>query len=195
MRPRRIAKVLRRSDRSPASFGRFYEEYFEPILGYCIRRTWDVDTGWDVTSEVFARAFAKRASFRGSTDAEAKAWIFTIAEREILQRERRRATEASALKRLGVEVPALTPEEEERALELAGLAELREAVRAELSELSENLRHAVELKVLAELPYEEVAERLGVSQQTARARVSRGVRAIRKSLEAGEPTLVEDFES
>lgn len=195
MRPRRVAKALRRSTRSPANFACFYEKYFESILGYCIRRTWDVDTGWDVTSEVFARAFAKRASFRGSTDAEAKAWIFTIAEREILQRERRRTIETGALQRLSVEVPAMTPEEEERALELAGLEELREAVRAELAELSESVRHAVELKVLAELPYEEVAERLGVSQQTARARVSRGLRTIRKSLEVGEPTLVEGFES
>lgn len=194
MRPRRIAKRLRRSDRTPASFVTFYEEYFEAILGYCIRRTWDPDTGWDVTSEVFARAFAKRASFRGRTDAEAKAWIFTIAEREILQRERRRSTEASALQRLRIEVPPLTPEEEERALELAGLEELRGAVRAELGELSETVRQAVELKILAELSYEQVADQLGISQQTARARVSRGLRTIRRSLEVKEPAQIEGLD-
>jgi DNA-directed RNA polymerase specialized sigma24 family protein len=37
--------------------------------------------------------------------------------------------------------------------------------------------------VLDELPYEAVAEQLGVTEQTARARVSRGLRRLAASLD------------
>jgi RNA polymerase sigma-70 factor (ECF subfamily) len=37
--------------------------------------------------------------------------------------------------------------------------------------------------VLDELPYPQIAERLGVSEQTVRARVSRGLRALAAALD------------
>ena len=40
------------------------------------------------------------------------------------------------------------------------------------------------MRVVDDLPYEEVARRLGVSEPTARARVSRGLRALQGALAA-----------
>jgi RNA polymerase sigma-70 factor (ECF subfamily) len=44
---------------------------------------------------------------------------------------------------------------------------------------------AIELRIVRELPYPEVAAELGVSEQTARARVSRGLRALRQAMPFG----------
>jgi RNA polymerase sigma factor (sigma-70 family) len=65
----------------------------------------------------------------------------------------------------------------------AGLAAMRSALGAELEKLSGEQRDALQLRVVDELPYGEVARRLGITEPTARARVSRGLRALAVALE------------
>lgn len=67
--------------------------------------------------------------------------------------------------------------------EAAGLASLRTMLGEELERLSHEQREALRLRVVEERPYPEVASVLGVSEQTARARVSRGLRALARALE------------
>ncbi len=184
MEPEPIAEALRRSRRDPAAFGTFYRTHVESLLAFITRRVYDVDTAWDLTGESFARAYLKRRSFRGRTDPEAAAWLFSIARREILQYQRRNVIERKAMKRLGVEPPPLEDAEQARVLELAAVDEVRAMVRAELARLSESQREALSLRVVEELSYEQVADRLGISEQTARARVSRGLRAIGAAIDA-----------
>jgi RNA polymerase sigma-70 factor (ECF subfamily) len=57
-------------------------------------------------------------------------------------------------------------------------------VRAALSGLPEDQREAVTLRVIEGRPYREVAEELGCTETTARARVSRSLRRIATRLEA-----------
>ena len=37
--------------------GRLYDEYFDEILGYIIRRTGDDQAGYDIAADVFMKAF------------------------------------------------------------------------------------------------------------------------------------------
>jgi RNA polymerase sigma-70 factor (ECF subfamily) len=89
-----------------------------------------------------------------------------------------------ALQRAGFERRELTDPEYERIEQLAGLGELRDQVAAGLDGLNEEQRRAVTLRIIEERPYPEVAAELGVSEQTARARVSRAVGALREAIEA-----------
>ena len=63
------------------------------------------------------------------------------------------------------------------------MGELRGAVAAALAELHDDQREALRLRVVCELEYATVAQRLGVSEATARARVSRGLRRLAGALE------------
>ena len=80
----------------------------------------------------------------------------------------------------------LEAEEQIRIEELAALGELRSAVQGALAELGPEQREAVRLRVVDELGYPAVAARLGVSEQTARARVSRGLRALAAAVDRHE---------
>lgn len=184
---------LRASRTDPEAFGRFYVDHVESLVAFITRRTFDVEVAWELAAESFARAYLKRRSFRGHTDREAAAWLFSIANREILQYQRRCSIERKALTRLGIDPPSLDSEEQARILELAELAELRAAVRIELTRLNEDQRQALSLRVVEELPYDEVAERLGVSPQTARARVSRGLRNLASALDLSNTTTKEQL--
>ena len=97
------AQDLRMAGEDPAAYGRVYRSYVMQVLGFATKRVYDIDTAWDLTAETFARAYLNHRSFRGRTDAEARAWIFAIARREILQFQRRSRIERKAMKRLGVE--------------------------------------------------------------------------------------------
>lgn len=89
-----------------------------------------------------------------------------------------RGAERRALARLGVERPAIDDDERRRIEQLAGLVELRSVIARGLASLPAQQRDAVRLRVVEELSYEDLAGRLGVTQGTARARVSRGLRAL-----------------
>lgn len=67
--------------------------------------------------------------------------------------------------------------------ERAGLADLRREIVVALAALSDPVREAVELRVVDELPYPDVAKRLGIAEPAARARVSRGLHALADALD------------
>ena len=85
-------------------------------------------------------------------------------------------------------MPSLEPDDLVRVVELAGLDELRGAVARELGALPEEHREALRLRVVEELPYDDVARQLAITEPAARARVSRGLRAIGRAL---DPTTLE----
>lgn len=181
-----VADALRESRRSPESFAFFYEQYYEAVLKFIARKVYDPEVAVDLSAESFARAFVDRASFRGRTDAEAGGWIFQIARNQLGMFLRRGEVERKAMQRLRLEPPEPGDDELRRVVEMAGLSELRMSVRARLRRLSPDQQEALELRVVRELPYPDIASRLGISQVAARARVARGLRSIRADLEASE---------
>jgi RNA polymerase sigma factor (sigma-70 family) len=178
-----LASSLRRARREPSAFGGFYSASARPLLAFFVRRTFDVDAARDLTAETFAQAFEHRRRFRGSTDAEAAGWLYGIARHQLGRYIRTGRVERRALDRLGIRVPEVSADDYERVAELAGLAELRDRVAAAFAELSDDQRDALRLRVIDERPYGEVAQALGISEQTARARVSRALRRLADAVE------------
>ena len=62
--------------------------------------------------------------------------------------------------------------------------DLRVNVESALAGLSPKLRLVATLALVEELPYEEIAESLGLSREAVKSRVFRAVRKLRKTLEA-----------
>ena len=166
-----------------------YDRYATTLLAYFQRRTFVPELSVDLVAETFAAAFAERARFRGGpADGDASAaWLWAIARHELTDAQRRGGVERRALARLGVERRSLTDQEHDRIEELAASAPLRERVAEALAALPPDQRDAVRLRVVEEESYAAVAERLGVSETAARARVSRGLRALRRDLTTDHP--------
>jgi RNA polymerase sigma-70 factor (ECF subfamily) len=181
-RPRAPLTALARAGEEPEAFGAFYDENARDLVRFFARRLLDAEAAMDLTAETFAQAFAGRRSFRGRTDAEARSWLYTIAHRQLATYLRRGYVDRTARERVGVELEAAGPEELARVEELADLRALREVIAAGLETLSAEQREAVALRVVAELPYPELAARLQISEPTARARVSRALRTLRTAL-------------
>jgi RNA polymerase sigma-70 factor (ECF subfamily) len=168
------------------TLGELFEAEGPRLLAFATRRTFDADVALDAVGEAFALAFERRDRFRGETREEAVAWLYAICRTVVHHHFRRHGAERRALRRLGVERPVMGEDERRRVEELAGLEELRGVVAGELARLPAEQREAVRLRVVAELEYEEVARRLGIAQPAARARVSRGLRALGDAIAAIE---------
>jgi RNA polymerase sigma-70 factor (ECF subfamily) len=181
--------LLREAESNPDAFAAFYDAYGQQVLIFLARRLLDAETALDLMSETFAKALERRRQFRGSTAEEEQAWLFAIARSELSHFWRRGRVEREALQRINVEVPALAERDLERIEELAGVAAVAAGLRDALAGLPEEQRAAVELRVIEELGYEDLARRLEISQQTARARVSRGLRRLAEVLRSSGAPL------
>ncbi len=185
-----LAASLRDAVHAPAAFSRVYEAKAQELLVFLLRRTFDVEVARDLTAETFAQAFEHRRRFRGQTDAEAAAWLYGIARHQLERYARSGVIQRKAVERLGIVVPDVSDDEHQRIVELAGLADLRKTVADAFSTLSPQQREALRLRVIDEHAYRDVAATLGVSEETARARVSRALRRIADVIDTSTPTGV-----
>lgn len=154
------------------------------MTGFFARRVGSPEVAIDLTAETFAQAFASRARFSGSSEQEGIAWLYGIARHVLAHHLRDREIDRRALERLGVMAQPLVNEDIERILELAELDGLLSATADAVDRLPREQREAVLLRVRDELDYEQLAKRTGVSEETARSRVSRGLRRLATMLPA-----------
>jgi RNA polymerase sigma factor (sigma-70 family) len=157
---------------------RLYRAHAADVLRFFARRTLQPEVAVDLVGETFAQAFADRARFRGEGDREALAWIFGIARHELSDYFKRGAVERRALTRLGVQAHLLTDVDFERIEDIASLGAARAALADALASLSAEQRQALQLRIIEERSYPHLATVLGITEQTARARVSRALRAL-----------------
>jgi RNA polymerase sigma factor (sigma-70 family) len=173
--------ALARSRTSEQPFGEFYDAMAPAVLRFFAKRTRDSERAFDLTAETFAKAFEKRRDFRGQTDEQAAAWLWSIARHELARFSRTRKVELAALARLGLERPDPTDEELRAIEELTAAEDIREHVEDALAVLPLDQREVVRLRIVDELSYMEIAQALGVSNDVVRARASRALRTLRAS--------------
>lgn len=175
------ADLLIRSKDDPAAFRAFYDQWAAPVLAYFQRRVHDPDLALELTAETFAVAFEKRSRFRWMGKSPG-AWLFGIAKRILFRYLRSQQTEQRAVVRMGVQIPRNDDESIRRIEELMDGAALRELVRSALDSCKPSDREILELHVIEEMPYPEVAERLGCTVNAARVRVHRALARIEEQL-------------
>lgn len=161
---------------APWACGRIYEDLKRPVLAYvALRGVRDAD---DVTSEVFLHVFRNLGRFVGS-EADFRAWVFTIARRRLqdVWRGRARRVPETALTS---DVDPSAGDVEEDALSRLGLA----AYAAALAGLTAEQRDVVLLRVVGDQSLEQVAATLGRSVPSVKALQHRALRALRRALEA-----------
>jgi len=167
----------------PEGFVALYRREAALVLRFCARQVLEPEAALDLCAETFAQALRSRGGFRGSTEAEARAWLLTIARRQVARYWKKGVLDRRAREAIGLNTPMLQDGDAEEIEREAGLGPLREALNEELARLGVDQREALRLRVVEERSYAEVACSLGVTEATARARVSRGLRALGAALE------------
>jgi RNA polymerase sigma factor (sigma-70 family) len=172
------AELLRAAGQDPEAFREFYDRYAVWIRAWFVRHTGSEPASLDLTAETFAQAWHASKRFRDEAGGSGAPWLFGIARNLLRQYHKHNRIESAARERMGLQAAFAECEDYERVDErseaIALAPRLRHAVRA----LPAEQRRALELRVVHGLPYEAVAGRLGCSQNAARLRVSRALRAL-----------------
>ncbi len=158
-------------------FERFYRANLNVVLAFCVARTRDPELAADLAAETFAAALIARDGYapaRGSV----RQWLLGIAAHKTSDALRRGHVERRAQRQLGMTEIAWSEDDLDyvTSIEPGSLDHV-------LAELPEPQRIAVQAHVVDELGYGEIARAAGVSQQTVRKRVSRGLAALRRQLD------------
>lgn len=172
------AELLEAAGRDPQAFREFYDRYAVWIRSWFMRHTGSEPASLDLTAETFAQAWHAARRFRDMAGGSGAPWLFGIARNLLRQYHKHNRIESAARERLGLEAPFAECEDYERVDERITAGVLADRLRHAVRALPREQRRALDLRVVQQLEYEEVAGRLGCSQNAARLRVSRALRAL-----------------
>ena len=172
------AELLRAARRDPGAFRVLYDRHAIKIHAFHLKRTHDAGAAMELTAETFAQAWLSREAFRDHEAGTAAPWLFGIARHVLASSVRQRRIERVAQDRLAVGLAHLAT----TAVDDTWLDGLDDDLVTALAALPDGQRRAIELRVLADQGYEDVARELDCTPDTARVRVHRGLTSIRRRL-------------
>jgi RNA polymerase sigma-70 factor, ECF subfamily len=164
------------------AFLSWYRQYRERLTAWCQKLLNDRGAAEDAAQEALLRAWTHREQFDG--DGDIGPWLFSVARNLCMDtlRSRRRLVPLEHLS----EAPDRTVDPSEP----FDAEEERRAVRTALTSLSSRHRQMLYLRDVEGLDYAELASKLGVSEEGARAVLFRARRGLRSLLQAaGQGTL------
>ena len=160
------------------AFAELVREYRPQLLGHARRKLGCPEAAEDAVQEALVRALRAMPRFNGNYLVGP--WLHRILSNVCNDEGNRQRREGEKTERYASNDRALNPPstvEDDLGLDLDDAA-LMDAV----DNLSEQYREALMLRFVEELSYEEVAAKAGVSEENARARVSRARNAVRTAL-------------
>ncbi len=132
----------------------------------------DVD---DVMQLVYLKAYKGLAGFRG--DARFSTWLYQIARREAIDASTSRRRDTADIDDIPLAAPA--SDAADRPLRER---DTREWLERAMAELDEGHRTAIELRYMAEKPYDEIAALMGLPEGTVKTYVHRGKIELKRIL-------------
>jgi RNA polymerase sigma-70 factor (ECF subfamily) len=175
-----LPDVLDRARQGDGSaFGELYRRFSRRVFGLCLHVLGSHEDAEDATTEVFIRVRASLPRYDRSLPFGP--WLNRVASNHCVDRLRRRRREARLFApeleeavALGVEGPSPLAE--------AMAAEERAALAAALAGLPDRYRVPLALRYYAEMSYDDIAERLGLTRQDVATSLFRAKQRLRGAL-------------
>lgn len=161
-----------------AAFDELVKATYAETYTLALRLTHNTEDARDVVQEAYLRAYKGLKKFRG--DAQFTTWLYRItancAATHLGKGNRHRHEDLDDQTTLTDDRPEADPEAR------ADAALLRDRVSAALAHLPPRLRAVVVLRDVYDLPHEEIAQELGITEAAAKVRLHRARRQLRERL-------------
>lgn len=169
-------------------FREVVDGYYGPLRSFFERRVSSAEDGLELTQETFLRIYSGLAGFRHET--RFRSWVFGIAHTTYLKwlEKRRRVEDGANLpepagETSGWERGEAVPVVAGTALDGLLAREAREKLAAAVAELPKMERQCVMLRVYQDLPYQEVADLLGIELGTVKAHLNHARQKLKSNLQ------------
>jgi|SRR5581483_2826809 len=174
------AHLLRASRRDPQAFEEVCRRHSAGLANYLSAQLRDDNLARELLAETLSEAWFARRRFGDPGDGSARAWLYGIARNLAKRVHRDRAIETRARARLGVSVQS--PDAYNELIERLTAEQQLAPLEQHLEQLPDEQREALELRVIDELDYSEIAARLEITAEGARTRVFRALNTLRTQL-------------
>jgi len=176
--------LVEQARHDPAAFGQLYENNYDRILNFVVRRTADVSLAQDITAETFLKAFKNLSQFTWQ-NVPFQAWLFRIALSEIAQWHRKKRYPAVSLNEMseqGLEIAAEQDVLEEVLTAEAEILRHRDflTLKEQMNQLPENYREVLFLRFFANMPLQEISTVLDKPVGTVKSLLHRGLEKLRQ---------------
>jgi RNA polymerase sigma factor (sigma-70 family) len=174
------AQLICAARNDPDAFAELYDRHACAVNGFLRPRVPDRVAG-ELTAETFAQAALGLRRFRDEADGSALPWLYGIARNLLRTFYERERVESKARDKLGL--PRDSYElDVQAANDRLDAERLAPRLFRALASLPTSQRRALELRVVEERPYKEVASSLGCSEVAARIRVTRALGSLSRLL-------------
>jgi RNA polymerase sigma-70 factor (ECF subfamily) len=170
------AELLIATADDPEAFAVFYTRNFTPLIAFFWTRTRSRHDASDLTAETFAAALESAHRYNPKMGTPSQ-WLYGIANNKLKRFWRYNQASDRARRRLQIVTPPTATTGWE-AIEAADARIDAEGLSAALERLPVKLRETVRLRVIEQLDYAVISDRLGCTQGAARVRVLRGLRRL-----------------
>ena len=158
-----------------------YRDQRRNIEHYFARRVRHGEIAADLAAETYLQALRSRDRFAGER-ADMVKWLYGIAHHVLAAYQRRAQAVDAALLRAPLERDIDGDDDREQIFRDDARPRLRRALRPALNRLPDGQRDAVALRIVDDLSYTEIAARLDINAEAARAHVSRALHALAATL-------------
>jgi RNA polymerase sigma-70 factor (ECF subfamily) len=173
------AELIRAARTDPEAFAELYRRHVGALNAFFGRRA--SRAAGELTAETFAQAALSLHRFRDEAEGIALPWLYGIARNLLRHWYLSERVETKARKRLGMPIRSYELDDE-AANDRVDAERYAPALSAALDSLPAGQRRALELRVVDDLPYRDVADTLGCSEVAARIRVTRALGALSRVL-------------
>lgn len=157
------------------AFKVLYRRYHKRIFAYCLHFVKQEEGARDAFQNTFTAVYEQRMQF---VPGEFSKWLFTIAKRQSMK-----VYSAVAADRLPDDhddavLEHVADEDDRTEVDVV----LHDMLHTAMQTLPSEFREALQLRYYADLSYEDIAERLGISLSLAKVRVNRAKALLQRTL-------------
>ena len=161
--------------------------YQKQVYNLALRTVGNEEDAADMTQEVFLRAYRALGTFRG--ESKFSVWLYRLTTNvciDFLRRRRRQQTVPLTFEDAdGEEQTYAVPDAQPLPEEQVELKLTRETLAAAMAQLLPEHRAVLQLRVVNEMSYEQIADVLDIQIGTVKSRLSRARNQLKKILERG----------
>lgn len=176
------SEVVAHAQYDPEAFGRLYDIYYQPIFGFLLRRTGNVETAKDLTSETFFHALKNIRRYKPRPGKPFVCWLFAIAVAQMGNYYRHRVQIFPLLLESSPEIAAeesyrpdvayqQTEDQEEENQQMQKL-------RYHITKLNQKQQNILGLRYFSKLSLAEIAQTMNMKESTVKSHIHRAVKKL-----------------
>jgi RNA polymerase sigma-70 factor (ECF subfamily) len=177
--------MARVSKGDAAAFDQIVQAHWQDTVSYARGLVNDADTAGDITQETFVRLWQARRTWKPT--GSVRVWLFRTARNLSISEHRKRSVRA----RWAASQPTVELHRPRTPLQSAENEELRRAMADAIAHLSPRRREVFTLFHLRDLSYREVADVMGIREQSVANHLQAAIAQLRGSLRSFFPALAD----